>query len=157
MDPTASDSSLQNLLTQTRECIYFTVRFPPTFYCFTSMIGCIFLMKDKRINNADLFSQPPFLIFTKSANISGGHCMCIYIYTHTHTYIYIYTVHIIYLFTWNLSELKGTKNSLIFTNIWAQTFSNNILYQSFHLFLIIHLFPEMFLVWEREHVTLISL
>ncbi len=36
------------LLTQTRECFYFTVRFPPTFYSLTSMIGCIFLMKDKK-------------------------------------------------------------------------------------------------------------
>ncbi len=27
------------------------------------------------INNADLFSQPPLLIFTKGANISGGHCI----------------------------------------------------------------------------------
>ncbi len=40
--------------------------FPPTFNCFTSMIGW------DRINNADLFSQPPLLIFTKGANISGG-------------------------------------------------------------------------------------
>ncbi len=34
-----------------------------------------FERKIKRINNADLFSQPPLLIFTKGANISGGHCM----------------------------------------------------------------------------------
>ncbi len=31
--------------------------------------------KIKRINNADLFSQLPLLIFIKGANISGGHCM----------------------------------------------------------------------------------
>ncbi len=30
--------------------------------------------KDKQIN-ADLFSQPPLVIFTKGANISGGHCI----------------------------------------------------------------------------------
>ncbi len=35
-----------------------------------------------RINNADLFSQPPLLIFIKGANISGGHCVYIYIYTY---------------------------------------------------------------------------
>ncbi len=29
-------------------------------------------MKDKKINDADLFSQAPLLIFTKGANISGG-------------------------------------------------------------------------------------
>ncbi len=29
----------------------------------------------RKINNADLFSQPPLLIFTKGANISGGHCI----------------------------------------------------------------------------------
>ncbi len=33
-----------------------------------------FEWKIKRINNADLFSQPPLLIFIKGANISGGHC-----------------------------------------------------------------------------------
>ncbi len=27
-----------------------------------------------------LFSQPPLLIFTKGANISGGHCMLCYVY-----------------------------------------------------------------------------
>ncbi len=34
-----------------------------------------FEWKLKRINNADLFSQPPLLMFTKSANISWGHCI----------------------------------------------------------------------------------
>ncbi len=34
-----------------------------------------FLNERKRINNADLFSQPPLVIFTKGANISGGHCI----------------------------------------------------------------------------------
>ncbi len=32
-------------------------------------------MKDQKENNADLFSQPPLLIFIKGANISGGYCM----------------------------------------------------------------------------------
>ncbi len=32
------------------------------------------IKKIKRTNNADLFSQPPLLIFIKGANISGGHC-----------------------------------------------------------------------------------
>ncbi len=32
-------------------------------------------MKDKKINDADLFSQAPLLIFTKGANISGEHFM----------------------------------------------------------------------------------
>ncbi len=31
-------------------------------------------MKDqKKINNVDLFSQPPLLVLTKGANISGGY------------------------------------------------------------------------------------
>ncbi len=29
----------------------------------------------KKVNDADLFSQPPLLIFTKGANIIGGHCI----------------------------------------------------------------------------------
>ncbi len=33
------------------------------------------IRKIRKINNADLFSQPPLLIFTKGANISGGHCI----------------------------------------------------------------------------------
>ncbi len=32
-------------------------------------------MKDQKENNADLFSQPPLLIFIKGANISGWYCM----------------------------------------------------------------------------------
>ncbi len=47
------------------------------------MIGWNFVIffewKIKRINNADLFSQPPLLIFTKGANISGGHCISVLI------------------------------------------------------------------------------
>ncbi len=34
-----------------------------------------FLNGKIKINNADLFSQPPLVIFTKDANISGGHCI----------------------------------------------------------------------------------
>ncbi len=41
----------------------------PTFNCFTSIC---FEWKIESINDADLFSQPPLLIFTKGANISGG-------------------------------------------------------------------------------------
>ncbi len=40
--------------------------------------------KIKRINNADLFSQPPLLIFIKGANISGGHCIYIFTFTFMH-------------------------------------------------------------------------
>ncbi len=36
--------------------------------------------KIKRINNADLFSQPPLLIFIKGANIRGGHCIASHFY-----------------------------------------------------------------------------
>ncbi len=36
-----------------------------------------FEWKIKIINNADLFSQPPLLTFTKSANISVGHGTCL--------------------------------------------------------------------------------
>ncbi len=43
----------------------------------------------KRINNLDLFSQTPLFIFTKGANISGGHSLSLYIYT-VYIYIYIY-------------------------------------------------------------------
>ncbi len=32
-------------------------------------------MKAKKDKHADLFSQPPLLMFTKSANISWGHCI----------------------------------------------------------------------------------
>ncbi len=38
---------------------------------------CEFFWKIKRLSNADLFSQPPLLIFTKAAKISGGHCIFI--------------------------------------------------------------------------------
>ncbi len=57
---------------------YFTMRFSPhsqLFYFNDRLEFCEFFeWKIKRINNADLFSQPPLLIFIKGANISGGHC-----------------------------------------------------------------------------------
>ncbi len=57
---------------------YFIMRFSPHFqlYYFNDRLEfCKFFEgKIKRINNSDLFSQPPLLIFIKGANISGGHC-----------------------------------------------------------------------------------
>ncbi len=68
---------------------YFIMRFSPHFQLFyfnDRLEFCEFFEgKIKRINNADLFSQLPLLIFIKGANISGGHCIYIYIYI----YIYI--------------------------------------------------------------------
>ncbi len=43
----------------------------------------------KTINNANTFSQPSLIIFTKGADTFGNDCMyiCImYIYIHTHTH-----------------------------------------------------------------------
>ncbi len=55
------------------------MRFSPHFQLFyfnDRLEFCEFFeWKIKRINNADLFSQPPLVIFTKGANISGGHCI----------------------------------------------------------------------------------
>ncbi len=63
--------------------IYFIMRFSPhsqLFYFNDRLEFCEFIeWKIKRINNADLFSQPPLLIFIKGANISGGHCIYIYV------------------------------------------------------------------------------
>ncbi len=57
------------------------MRFSPHFQLFyfnDRLEFCEFFeWKIKRINNADLFSQPPLLIFIKGANISGGHCIYI--------------------------------------------------------------------------------
>ncbi len=59
--------------------IYFIMRFSPHFQLFyfnDRLEFCNFFEgKIKRINNADLFSQLPLLIFIKGANISGGHCI----------------------------------------------------------------------------------
>ncbi len=56
------------------------MRFSPHFQLFyfnDRLEFCEFFeWKIKRINNADLFSQPPLLIFIKGANISGGDCIC---------------------------------------------------------------------------------
>ncbi len=66
---------------------YFTMRFSPhsqLFYFNDRLEFCEFFeWKIKRINNADLFSQLPLLIFIKGANISGGHCKYILISWHT--------------------------------------------------------------------------
>ncbi len=55
------------------------MRFSPHFQLFyfnDRLEFCKFFEgKIKRINNADLFSQLPLLIFIKGANISGGHCI----------------------------------------------------------------------------------
>ncbi len=63
---------------------YFIMRFSPhsqLFYFNDRLEFCEFFeWKIKRINNADLFSQPPLLIFIKGANISGGHCIYIFYY-----------------------------------------------------------------------------
>ncbi len=75
--------------TWTRESIYFTMRPPHThfqlFYFSDRLEFCEFFeWKIKRINNADLFSQPPLLIFTKGANISGGHCIYLFLFIYFH-------------------------------------------------------------------------
>ncbi len=61
------------------------MRFSPHFQLFyfdDRLEFCEFFeWKIKMINNPDLFSQPLLLMFTKGANISGGHCIYIYIYT----------------------------------------------------------------------------
>ncbi len=55
---------------------YFIMRFSPHFQLFYFNDRLEFFEgKIKRINNADLFSQLPLLIFIKGANISGGHCI----------------------------------------------------------------------------------
>ncbi len=61
------------------------MRFPAHFQLFyfnDRLEFCEFFeWKIKRINNADLFSQPPLVIFTKGANISGGHCISNFVTT----------------------------------------------------------------------------
>ncbi len=73
--------------------IYFIMRFSPHFQLFyfnDRLEFCEFIeWKIKRINNADLFSQPPLLIFIKGANISGGHCKFLIIYSYEEKLIYI--------------------------------------------------------------------
>ncbi len=61
--------------------VYLITRFSPHFqlFYFNYSLECYEFVewKIKRINNADLFSQPPLLIFIKGAIISGGHCIYI--------------------------------------------------------------------------------
>ncbi len=72
------------------------MRFSPHFQLFyfnDRLEFCEFFeWKIKRISNADLFSQPPLLIFTKGANISGGHCIIlktpVYILFSIQVYLY---------------------------------------------------------------------
>ncbi len=72
---------------------YFIMRFSPHFQLFyfnDRLEFCEFFEgKIKRINNADLFSQLPLLIFIKGANISGGHCIYMYMYMYIYVYIYV--------------------------------------------------------------------
>ncbi len=60
--------------------IYFIMWVPPhhfqLFHFNERLEFCEFFEWEiKKRNNADLFSQLPLLIFTKGANISGGHCI----------------------------------------------------------------------------------
>ncbi len=75
---------------------YFIMRFSPQFQLFyfnDRLELCEFFeWKIKRINNADLFSQPPLLIFIKGANISGGHYIYIYIYIYICSQTKIFTL-----------------------------------------------------------------
>ncbi len=68
--------------------------FPPILNSYYPMKGWIFVIfLNKRINNADLFSQPSLIIFTKGADIFGHDCMYIYIkyrfIFHLYTFYYI--------------------------------------------------------------------
>ncbi len=90
---------------------YFIMRFSPHFQLFyfnDRLEFCKFFEgKIKRINNADLFSQLPLLIFIKGANISGGHCiyvcvccvylLCLYKYKHIQ-YIFRKYLQCIYMY-----------------------------------------------------------
>ncbi len=79
--------------------IYFTMRFSPhsqLFYFNDRLEFCEFFeWKIKRINNADLFSQPPLLIFIKGANISGGHCTYFFVFCFISLFIWIYISNLI--------------------------------------------------------------
>ncbi len=53
--------------------------FYPIFNSFSSMEGnFFFFLKIKRINNANLFSEPSLIIFTEGGNNSDHDCNCIY-------------------------------------------------------------------------------
>ncbi len=66
------------------------MRFSPHFQLFyfnDRLEFCEFFeWKIKRINNADFFSQLPLVIFTKGANISGGHCIYIFFFLEVVSY-----------------------------------------------------------------------
>ncbi len=94
--------------------IYFIMRFSPHFqliYFNDRLEFCeCFEWKIKRINNADLFSQLPLLIFIKGANISGGHCTQkkiqfifskILNLTRTLNFISIYSIYLNFVYEWH--------------------------------------------------------
>ncbi len=92
------------------EKVFLTQWDPPPhfqlFYFNDRLEFCEFLeWKIKRINNADLFSQTPLLIFIKGANISGGHCIWFMYY------------HIALLLVWYCSYVCVCM--CIHTRIWA--------------------------------------
>ncbi len=76
------------------------MRFSPHFQLFyfnDRLEFCEFFeWKIKRINNADLFSQPPLVIFTKGANISGGHCIYLSFYRSIIQFIILQFCHFIH-------------------------------------------------------------
>ncbi len=88
------------------------MRFSPHFQLFyfnDRLEFCEFFEgKIKRINNADLFSQLPLLIFIKGANISGGHCIYVYVYV----YIYIYVILLQYF-----SQIKKLLTKNLISNL----------------------------------------
>ncbi len=108
------------------ESIYFTMRFSPhvqLFYFNDRLEFCEFLeWKIKRINNADLFSQPPLLIFTKGANISGGHCNYNNVYNNNNNIYYYYSI---WLGSWNTSE----------NVMWTEALSQSSNKKIFNLFI----------------------
>ncbi len=68
-----------------------------------------FERKIKKINDADLFSQTPLLIFTKGANISGGHCMSVYVYILFILYFYLFILFSKEYSTFSISKLYWHK------------------------------------------------
>ncbi len=101
---------------------YFIMRFSPHFQLFyfnDRLEFCEFFeWKIKRINNADLFSQPPLLIFIKGANISGGHCI------NTHTCMYIFKKNMLHLYIKFLFAYKTTTGTApIYLNLLVQTYA----------------------------------
>ncbi len=110
--------------------IYFIMWFSPHFQLFyfnDRLEFCEFFeWKIKRINNADLFSQPPLLIFIKGADISGGHCIW-FVYmnilwsgalsaSHTCACLYIFILPSLYphLFSRAYINFKNPEDIIIF-------------------------------------------